>query len=523
MLRLFIAGILGAAACLGQQSISVGNAAGVSGGLAPGSILSIQQLRPPQIIGPPDPSRISVQVRPSGSDLLDAPLQPSPLLSIWARLPESTPLGPADVTLTIDGQASAPVRIMVTRTNFGLFTQAGNGLGSAVAQNQDASQSPVSNKLTNPILPGQYVTLWGTGLGAATADEMKVLLGGTEIAPQYVGHAPALPGVDQINFQVPDTSVPDGCYVSVIVKTGDIVSNEATIAKASQPGPCEHPFALSAADLATLDSGGRILFGSVSLRSDVGTPPGLLSAASRTETALAQFFPSDAFYIGLLAQPLTADERYFGCSLTPPSGPIGVLQFGAEVDAGEALTLTGPGMSTTLASGVGLGLYQMATNPFGSPLSSPPFFGPGTWRIEGPGGKNIGPFQADLVLPPLINWTNRDDLTSIDRGNDQDITWDPTGYTDTDVATVNLSPTRLAAIVSPSAQILCRTPATSGKLTIPSGLLQTLPALGSASLRLGIAPRPNQRVVFSLSLTDGSSAQAIFDYSFSETISTQTR
>jgi hypothetical protein len=411
---------------------------------------------------------------------------------------------------------------MVTRTNFGLFTQAGNGLGSAVAQNQDATQSLSVNKLTNPVLPGQYVTLWGTGLGSATADEVKIELGGTEIAPQYVGHAPALPGVDQINFQVPDSGVPEGCYVSVIVKTGDIVSNGASIAKASQPGPCEHPFGLSAVDLATLDSGGRVMFGSVSLGSDVGTVPGVASGPSRTESAIAYFFPEDAFYISLLAQPLTIDDRSFGCNLSPLSSTIGILQFvGGDVDAGDALTLTGPGQSANLPRG--LGAYQLTENPFGMPLSSPPFFGPGPWHIEGPGGRTIGPFQADLTLPPLIHWTNRDALTTIDRGHDQDITWDPTGYTDTDIATVNLSLIRLAAIVSPSAQIFCRAPATTGKLTIPSSLLQTLPAFGSASLRLGIAPRPNQRVLFSLPLADGSSAQAFFDYSFSETISTQTR
>src|SRR5579864_5119682 len=99
---------MSAALGLAQQTISVGNAAGVSGGLAPGSILSIQQQRPPQqVIGPVDSSRVSVQVRPSGSMVpLDVPLLPGPLLSIWAQLPASTPLGPADVTLTMDGQAS---------------------------------------------------------------------------------------------------------------------------------------------------------------------------------------------------------------------------------------------------------------------------------------------------------------------------------------------------------------------------------------------------------------------------------
>ena len=496
------------ALCLAQQTISVGNAAGVSGGVAPGSILSVQQQRPPQIIGPVDPSRVSVQVRPSGSTVsLDAPLLPSTLLSIWAQLPASTPLGPADVTLTIDGQASAPAPIVVTRTNFGLFTQAGNGLGAAIAQNQDAAV----NKLTNPALAGQYVTLWGTGLGSATSDEVRVQLGGTEIAPVYAGRAPALTGVDQINFRIPDSGTLDGCYVSVIVKTGDIVSNEATIAKASQPGPCEHPFGLSAMDMATLDSGGSILFGEVHLQSDGPPPPGLVPALGSSPAA-AQFLPRNAFDIGLLAQPLTMDDRYFVCRSSPQLLIGGVFSFLGPIDAGALLTLTGPGRTAVL-SGNGP-FYDMSGNPLGMPPSDPPFLVPGTWRIEGGGGTTIGPFQADLVLPPTVHWTNRDSLVTIDRGQDQDVTWDPTGYTDADVTAVNLS--------VPSSQVFCRAPATTGKLTIPSSLLETLP-LGSASLRLGMGPRPNRRTLFSLPLTDGSAAQAFFDYSFSETIATQTR
>jgi len=120
--------------------------------------------------------------------------------------------------------------------------------------------------------------------------------------------APALPGVDQINFQVPDAGILDGCYVSVVVNAGGVLSNEATISKASRPGPCEHPFGLSAAEMASLDSGGAILFGVVHLQSDVGSIPVFgSSAGAPTELAraTAQFLRRDAFDVGLLAQPLT--------------------------------------------------------------------------------------------------------------------------------------------------------------------------------------------------------------------------
>jgi hypothetical protein len=55
VIRLFIAGLMSAALSLAQQTKSVVNAASQSGGVAPGSILSIRQLRPPQIIGAVDP------------------------------------------------------------------------------------------------------------------------------------------------------------------------------------------------------------------------------------------------------------------------------------------------------------------------------------------------------------------------------------------------------------------------------------------------------------------------------------
>jgi uncharacterized protein (TIGR03437 family) len=525
-----LAGLASIALCQAQQTITVRNAARQSAGLppsnavAPGSILDIQQLPPPRIIIGLDPSRISIEVRPLDSaDTLSAPLLAAPLLSIWAWLPASTPLGPADVTLTIDGQASAPARILVTATDFGLFTQAGNGLGPAIAQNQDGAAEPIVNKLTNPVLPGRYVILWGTGLGSAASGGVTVLLGGEEIVPSYAGPAPGVPGVDQINFRVPDTGVPNGCYVSVMVKTGDRVSNEAALAKAGQPGACEHPFGLSAADLAMLDSRGQILFGTVHLQSDAGVVPGfgfVSSGSSQIDTASAQFSNRSAFEIGLLAQPLTSDEHYFGCTLAPPFGVTGAIIFANE-DAGPALTLTGPDRTAILTGN--FGLYTTAGIPLGGPSSDSPFFVPGAWKIEGPGGQTVPPFEASLQLPPVVRWTNRDTLTTLDRAQDQDIIWDPSGYSDTDVTTVSVALTRLAAAGSPAPEILCRAPATTGRLTIPAALLQAIPSPGLSSLRLAIAPRPNRRELFSLPLTDGSAARAFFDYSFSETISTQLR
>ena len=149
------------------------------------------------------------------------------------------------------------------------------------------------------------------------------------------------------------------------------------------------------------------------------------------------------------------------------------------------------------------------------------FSSPAPGASKGPAART-SPVPRRASPAAAVRFPSRDRLAMLDRGQDQYVLWDPISCSDTDVATVTLSLIRFAILGSPGSQILCRTPASTGALTIPSTLLQTLPP-GSASLRLGIAPRPNRRVLFSLPLTDGSAAQAFFDYSFSETISTQMR
>src|SRR5262249_51638148 len=281
------------------------------------------------------------------------------------------------------------------------------------AQNQDGGEPPVLNQLTNPARPGQYVILWGTGLGTATTADVTVELGGKDIAPTYAGPSPGFPGVDQINFQIPpDPGAPDGCYVSVVVRTGDSISNTASLAKTSGSGACEHPFGLSTGELSTLDSGGQIVFGAVRLQSSVTPTPGPASVArySQSEGASAEFLRRSAFDIALLAQPVVDDERYLGCSLAPPLGTVGAI-FVGDVDAGNALTLSGADKTLTVPS-TAIGLYGVSLNSGGTvgparPLP-PLLFSPGLWRIAGPGGATIGPFESSIALPPLLVWTNRE-------------------------------------------------------------------------------------------------------------------
>jgi uncharacterized protein (TIGR03437 family) len=64
------------------------------------------------------------------------------------------------------GQQSSPVRVMMVDANPALFTVNGRGNGQAVAENGDGT----ANSPTNPVRPGSFLTLFGTGEGLPDRD-----------------------------------------------------------------------------------------------------------------------------------------------------------------------------------------------------------------------------------------------------------------------------------------------------------------------------------------------------------------
>ena len=105
-----------------------------------------------------------------------------------------------------------------------IFTQDQSGSGPAAALNAItfALVTPSS-----PLRAGDYVSLYLTGLGAAT--DPGVTVGGTKCAVSFAGGAPGFPGLDQINCQLASATVADP-QAPVIVIAGGRVSNTATLA-----------------------------------------------------------------------------------------------------------------------------------------------------------------------------------------------------------------------------------------------------------------------------------------------------
>ncbi len=490
------------------------NPASGGAGLAPGSIIALAYLDGPNVS---DAQFVRVGVQPQGSTQVFAclVLTAGPN-AVWAVLPVDVPPGPAGITLAIKGDVypSTPVTLAVSAPALFSVNQFSNGAG-ALAQNLDSLGTPSLNRLTNPALAGQYVNLWGTGLGNLTTGDVTVELAGEPIPAYFAGHSPGLPGMDQVSFRIPADAF-DGCYVPVVLRAAGIASNPVTIAKASSAGACTHPLGLSASDLKTLDDGGSISFGSASISGGISvsfdpTDRGYY----RYDSVIGRFGQLSAPDIALLAQPQSPEPGYPVCQMA--SGAL----YGYTIDfiiGGGArsgtLLLTGPTGQQLDVIGYdgqyfgGTGSLESATSPDQLP---PPFFSAGTWLLSVTGDTVVNGFQQALRLPPQLTWTNRASLATISRANDTAITWDPAGYSSTDIAYIALSG-------GGPGEVDCLAVATSGGVTLGRSLLGQLTPTTDGLLRVGISNGPLDRQRFDVPLKVGGSMPVVFGYGFGETL-----
>ena len=184
---------------------------------------------------------------------------------VAAVLPSTTPVGTGTITVKYNDQTSvAP--FVVTKSAFGLLT-ANAGAKAYNLQYQDITP-------TASAAPGQVIILWGSGLGADTANndriypmkqdnlnDATVYIGGVKADVLYAGRS-LFPGVDQIDVYVPalgaapafeaasfeGRDVPrasagfqGGCTNSVFVVANGITSNYGTLPVAVDNGVCKDP------------------------------------------------------------------------------------------------------------------------------------------------------------------------------------------------------------------------------------------------------------------------------------------
>lgn len=442
-----------------------------------------------------------------------------------AVMPSNAPTGDVQVTVTFNGGTSAPAAAKVVVSNFGAFAVSG-GRGPGIVQNVVSQTLRPLNASSAAAMPGQYVTLWGTGLGPlpnGASDTqppaagilpipVKVFVGGKTADSKaqffYNGRGPGLAGIDQFNFQVP-SDVPLGCYVPVQVQVADtFYSNTVSMAISSDGSPCNDQNPLSTRSR----TGGKN--GSVTLiRLNLTDPSGGASTGS-IDLGMAGFSQKAAggdlgFDLYSSLPPVNSCTYYNNLEVL--NGVLG-LQLPSQgspdsIDAGSSITVKGakgakglPYSDASTAKSPYLGLFG-GSGPVGMLAPGGAYLDPGSYAISGLGGKDVGPFSFTMNVPGGATWTNRDQISTIDRAQPLTINWSG-GDPATQVGLI------LGFSTNPNTKVsggfACLVPLDSGSFTVQPGNMANLPSgtnTGSSKSKLLFitVPRADQAVKFSTS------------------------
>jgi len=416
----------------------------------------------------------------------EAPVVAATETQVVATLPSGAATGDAKVTVAYNGETSNEEPIKIVDRAFGIFIAGGMAVTLPAATAAQSAQ------------PGQALSLYGTGLGEG---DVEVWVGGKAATVNGQGpssgagldgigfpYAPGTAGIDQIDFTVPEGV--QGCRVAIVVRTGDVVSNFATLPVMPEAGPCTDDNGLNADDYGKLLAGGQFKFGSISLsRSSTKMDiPGFGTMDMSSDNGSGSFFSYEA--ADLLANTGTISQtsigsctvmtfRFEGEQLNIPQ-----VKFTA-LDAGSALTVTGPkgtkqmnkqkdGSYSAEFYKSGFSIPGMPSIPGLPGASDPPFLEAGDYTVTGPGGADVGAFTANLTISTPIKWTNQDEIQSVERGAGVQVTW--TGGGEKDI--VSITGTSIDMTNKVAGMFYCTEKAPVGQFTVQPPVLLSLPVSG---------------------------------------------
>ena len=430
----------------------------------------------------------------SGSVTANAPIFLASSGQINALLPSNVPVGNATLTVTANGQTSAAASFKVVANSFGTFTLNSGGSGPGAITDTAGK----TYGFTSAANPGDVAIIYGTGLGPVQGNEaggalpgnqpnlpVEVWVGNQKATVSYQGRSGCCAGLDQISFTVPNVT---GCRVSLVIKINNTVSNFSTIAVAPKGSrTCSDPGSPSAADLQKFQNQGGAAVGAIVLSRTASslTVPVLGTVTTNADIGAATFLKYSALQLDLSNNPFntftigSCSVYFYKGGSASSADPV----LPKYLDAGAALTVNGPKGTKSLAKTAVAGTISysgLLTDISANPLSGGgSYLDPGGYSVTGPGGADIGAFNAQMTLGNQLTWANQSSVGDITRASGQLVTWtggDPNGF----VLITGYSSNGSSA-TSVGAGFSCYANVADGQFTIPANVLLALPPSVSVS------------------------------------------
>jgi len=424
-------------------------------------------------------SGTSVSVMVNGTTV-NAPLYYTSAGQVAALLPSNTPTGAGTVTVTYNGAPSTTGSITVVPNNVGIFTIDSSGQGPGIVTYADYSLVSAAkaancggpNTTCGAANPGDTLILWATGLGPVSGNDasgaglgqnmpiipLTVWLGGVQASVSYQGRSGCCVGLDQIVFTVPAANAPTGCAVPLAVQIGNQVSNTTAIPIASGSRNCTTTIPQYAgAEAAVL--AGPITTGSIKLAhfSDGG---GTFEDDAKFQfQEISSFNPgTQPFAISWIDAAPPGTCTVYNNLNANENPPIASL---SKVDAGSSFSIQGPNGSVNVPPG--------SLNQFNSKGT---FLVPGAYMVAGAGGAVIGPFSANITLPPPITLVSPVNNAVASRSSGLQVNW--TGGVGNEYVQIAVNGP-IDGTYTTGSSVACIVPGTAGTFTIPSYVLLALP------------------------------------------------
>lgn len=397
---------------------------------------------------------------------------------VAAILPSNTPVGEGTATVRLNGSVVDTGPIRVVASSFGIFTLNQQGIGPAVATDPLGGATPYS--FTNSAAPGDFVDIWGTGLGATSApddgaplpanraEDIKLFVAGVEVPVQYAGRSGCCSGVDIVRFIAPENLT--GCYLPVTVTVNGLPSNYGSISIAENGDVCSSDPLFGLPDFSQLQNGGTFSQGVVSLiktrqPSNLGVAQALdqvsdfITATYQQITVqnVAQFTGASPISIlnACTVYPFRQGTAAFPQIITPVS-----------LDAGDPLQAMSPVSSSSVP--------KVGTNYIKNFGTGVTFLAPGVHTVSAPGGADVGAHTASIVAPQAFEWTNVPAIGApINRSEPMLIEFNSAGYDYVFIAGTAIADFNFSGVNG--AGFFCWVDASMSSFSIPSEILMGLP------------------------------------------------